>query len=114
MKKLFFPEKDGKVDIIEAGSVSRMIKAYGEKTMMVEVHFETGAKGAEHSHPHEQLSYCLEGEFDFLIEGESRSITVGDSVLIPGGKNHGVLCRGKGRLLDVFSPPREDFLKLKG
>jgi quercetin dioxygenase-like cupin family protein len=111
MEKLFFPEKEGKVDIIEAGAVTRMIKAYGEKTMMVEVFFETGAKGAAHAHPHEQLSYCLEGEFDFFIEKESRNIKAGDSVLIPGGKNHGVYCRAKGRLLDVFSPPREDFLR---
>ncbi|MDD3820877.1 MAG: cupin domain-containing protein [Spirochaetales bacterium] len=110
MEKLFFPEKDGNIDIIEAGSLSRMIKAYGEKTMMVEVYFETGARGTAHAHPHEQLSYCLEGEFDFFIEGESRSIKVGDTVLIPGGRHHGVFCRAKGRLLDVFSPPRKDFL----
>jgi quercetin dioxygenase-like cupin family protein len=110
MEKLFFPEKEGKVDIIEAGAVTRMIKAYGEKTMMVEVCFESGAKGTAHAHPHEQLSYCLEGEFDFFIENESRTIKTGDSVLIPGGKNHGVYCRAKGRLLDVFTPPRQDFL----
>jgi quercetin dioxygenase-like cupin family protein len=113
METLFFPEKEGKVDILEAGSVSRMIKAHGEKTMMVEVYFETGARGAEHAHPHEQLSYCLEGEFDFFIGAENKSIKTGDTVLIPGGRKHGVLCRSKGRLLDVFSPPRQDFLGQK-
>jgi len=114
MDRLFYPENEGKLDIIETGLVSRMIKAYGEKTMLVEVYFETGAKGASHQHPHEQLSYCLEGEFEFHIEDEHRKISVGDSVLIPGGKTHGVLCMVKGRLLDVFSPPREDFLHKDG
>ena len=110
MDRLYFAEQALPRDDIDPGKVSRKVKAYGERTMMAEVYFEKGAAGATHSHPHEQLSYCLEGSFDFSI-GDSRYILdVGDSVLIPGGTAHGVLCRSTGRLLDMFSPPRKDFL----
>jgi quercetin dioxygenase-like cupin family protein len=34
----------------------------------------------------------------------------GDSVLIPGSVPHGVTCVAAGRLLDTFTPQREDFL----
>ena len=38
------------------GGVKRKILAYGESLMQVEVHFEKGAVGAMHSHPHTQLT----------------------------------------------------------
>jgi len=111
MDRLYFAEGSLPLDRLDPGKVSRKVKAFGEKTMMVEVYFEGGAVGSAHSHPHEQLSYCLEGSFEFTIGEERFVLSVGDSVLIPGGARHGVLCLSKGRLLDFFSPPREDFLR---
>ncbi len=110
MEKTLFPEADSRLDVITPGKVTRRIKAYGLKAMMVEVYFETGAVGTDHSHQHEQLSYCLEGEFEFRIGSDAHRVVRGDSVLVPGGAVHGVTCLKKGRLLDVFSPIREDFL----
>lgn len=110
MGSLLFRGAEMRLDVLVPGQVSRKVKAHGEKTMMVEVCFEAGGIGTSHSHPHEQLSYCLEGSFDFTIGDSVFAIVPGDSVLIPGGVMHGVVCRSKGRLLDVFSPPREDFL----
>jgi quercetin dioxygenase-like cupin family protein len=110
MKRQYFSEEAMRLDQVDPGKVSRKIKAYGDKTMMVEVYFEQGGVGAPHSHRHEQLSYCLEGAFDFAIGDEKYRLKAGDSVFIPRGTMHGVLCLAKGRLLDMFSPPREDFL----
>ncbi|GGG00034.1 hypothetical protein GCM10010916_16590 [Paenibacillus abyssi] len=47
--------------------VKRKIFAPGERLMMMEVHFEAGAEGYLHSHPHEQMSYCLKGKIQFVI-----------------------------------------------
>jgi quercetin dioxygenase-like cupin family protein len=91
--------------------VSRRILPPGEKLMMMEVRFEKGAQGYEHSHPHEQLSYCISGKLDFRINGESVSIQAGESVSIPSGAVHGVTAREASMLLDVFTPPREDLIK---
>ncbi|MCX7027860.1 MAG: cupin domain-containing protein [Spirochaetes bacterium] len=110
MGKLYFADEAARLDTIDPGKVTRKVKAHGEKTMMVEVYFEQGAEGSLHRHEHEQLSYCLEGVFDFLIGEATYSVKPGDSVLIPSGQIHGVLCLSTGRLLDIFSPPRKEFL----
>lgn len=65
-----------------------------------------------HSHPHEQTSYVAEGEIMFLCEGEpDQHLKQGDMFAVPAGKKHTIqLISEKVRLVDSFSPPREDFL----
>ena len=79
--------------------------------MAVEVIFEEGAVGALHTHPHVQISYVLEGKFEAQINGEKRIISVGDTYYTLPNIPHGVRCIERGRLLDVFTPERKDFLK---
>jgi quercetin dioxygenase-like cupin family protein len=90
--------------------VKRKILAYHKSLMMVEVHFEKGAMGEIHSHPHEQITYVLEGEFEFNIAGKKKIVKAGDSMFKESNVLHGTICLKKGKLLDVFSPHREDFL----
>jgi len=111
MNKVFFPDAELALDILEPGKVSRKIRARGGDLMMVEVLFEDGGVGAEHRHPHEQVSCCLAGEFRFTVEGETATLRAGDSVFIPASALHGTVCVQAGRLLDIFTPQREDFLK---
>lgn len=108
---VFFPEHDQPLEEIEADLLSRKLRARGGKLMTVEVFFKTGAIGYEHEHPHEQTCYCLAGEFVFTVGNESRTIRAGDSVYIPAQVRHGTTCLNTGRLLDAFTPQREDFLK---
>ena len=107
----FFADGDLELEVIETGKVSRKIRARGDELMMVEVFFETGALGYEHRHVHRQVSYCLDGEFVFTIDGQSMTLKAGDSVFVPSSALHGTRCVVAGRLLDVFTPQREDFLK---
>ena len=93
------------------GGVKRRVLSHGEDMMAVEVLFEDGAVGAMHSHPHVQISYVLEGRFEATIGDETRVITVGDTYYTLPDVMHGVVCLEKGRLLDVFTPERKDFLK---
>ena len=93
------------------GGTARKILAYNPELMSVEVLFETGAVGAEHTHPHTQLSYALSGKFSYSVEGEETIVEPGDSIVVPSGLKHGTKCLEKGVLLDVFTPMREDFLK---
>ena len=93
------------------GGQRRKIRAYNEEMMLVEVGFDEGAVGADHSHPHTQISYVLEGEFTYHIEGETRVMKKGDSIVVPGGRTHGCACVKAGTLLDVFAPMRGDFVK---
>lgn len=110
MAATFFFSDELPRKVLEPGRIERAVKARGGAIMMVEVSFVPGASGAEHSHPHEQATYCLAGEFIFTAGSESRRLLPGDSVYVPGGLRHGTTCVEAGRLLDVFSPQREDFL----
>ncbi|MBC7913743.1 MAG: cupin domain-containing protein [Pyrinomonadaceae bacterium] len=65
-----------------------------------------------HSHPHEQTSYVAEGEILFFMEDEeTQHLKQGDMFYVPSHKMHGIQLLSKtARLVDSFSPVREDFL----
>ena len=90
--------------------VSRKILAHSDNMMSVEVHFEQGAVGPMHKHPHEQLTYVLSGEFEFTIGEESRVVKAGDTMYKEPHIMHGCRCLKPGTLIDTFTPMREDFM----
>lgn len=90
--------------------VTRRILAYNDGLMCVENTFETGAVGALHSHPHTQITYVVSGEFSFCIDGETKVVRPGDTMLKQDGVIHGCTCLKAGVLLDIFTPMREDFV----
>ncbi|MBQ9458607.1 MAG: cupin domain-containing protein [Oscillospiraceae bacterium] len=90
--------------------VTRRVLAYTDGLMCVENTFKTGAVGALHSHPHTQITYVVSGRFSFTIDGETRVVQSGDTLLKENGVVHGCTCLEAGILLDVFTPMREDFL----
>ena len=107
---MFTPYNDTKLQDL-GGGLKRRILSHGEDMMAVEVIFDEGAVGAMHSHPHVQISYVLEGRFEAEIGGEKRIISTGDTYYTLPDVPHGVVCLEKGRLLDIFTPERKDFLK---
>ncbi len=78
--------------------------------MMVEFAFDEGAVGALHSHPHVQASYVAAGRFEVTVGGQTRTLDAGDSFIVPPDIVHGVKALTPGRLVDSFTPQREDFL----
>ena len=107
---MFTSYKDTEIKDL-GGGLTRRVLAHGEDMMAVEVCFEKGAVGNMHTHPHVQISYVLEGSFEATIGEEKRIISVGDTYYTLPDVPHGVVCLEKGRLLDVFTPERKDFLK---
>ncbi|ARK29542.1 cupin domain-containing protein [Halalkalibacter krulwichiae] len=99
----------GKWEIVDKG-VKRKIHQPGKQLMMMEVEFEAGGIGVEHSHPHEQYTYCLSGKFEFKVAGETIVLTKGETLYIPGEAIHSCLALEDGSLLDTFTPLREDLL----
>ena len=92
------------------GGTTRRILSWKDDLMIVEVGFEAGAEGKPHTHPHTQCSYVLAGKFTYTVDGETVTLGVGDSVIVPGGAVHGTTCLEAGTLLDIFTPARQDFL----
>jgi len=66
-----------------------------------------------HSHLHEQTLYVAAGEVMFYYENEpEQHLKSGDMVAIPSGKKHTIkLLSSEARIIDNFTPVREDFLK---
>lgn len=110
MNEPFVFSEDCKMQDLGNG-VTRKILAYGDNLMAVEVHFEKGAIGNLHNHPHTQLSYVLEGEFEFEVGGVVKTVKQGDTLYKQPNVIHGCVCLKKGVLLDIFTPYREDFVK---
>lgn len=92
------------------GGVRRRVLAHEKDSMVVEVAFEEGGVGAQHSHPHAQCSYVLSGTFVFTVNGQDVAVAAGDSLAFARNETHGCVCKTAGTLIDIFSPQREDFL----
>ncbi|WP_432454655.1 MULTISPECIES: cupin domain-containing protein [unclassified Agarivorans] len=90
--------------------VSRKVLAYSDNIMTVEVHFEKGAIGPMHSHPHEQLTYVMSGAFEFTIGDEVKVVKAGDTMYKQPNIEHGCVCLEAGVLIDNFTPMRKDFV----
>jgi quercetin dioxygenase-like cupin family protein len=84
--------------------------AGAEKMNVQHFAIDPGAVVPEHSHPHEQTGFVLEGTLTFLVDGEEIAVSAGDSYALPGDEPHGAENRGDVpvRGVDVFSPPREN------
>jgi quercetin dioxygenase-like cupin family protein len=81
-----------------------------DKMMMSYVELQPGSIVEEHSHPHEQVGYLLEGKAIFVIGGEEKLLKKGDMWRIPGGVKHRVRALEEPvKALDIFYPIREDY-----
>ena len=93
------------------GNVTRKVLAHDGSMLAAEVSFKKGSVGKMHSHPHEQIGYVLEGSFELNMDGEKCIIKKGDTYYTKPNLMHGVVALEDGKLLDIFTPQREDFLK---
>jgi len=89
--------------------ISRRILT-GEKEMIVWWSMKAGAHAAAHHHPHEQVFWVLSGTMDFRLGDQRRTCRAGDLGVIPGGVEHEAWFPDDTEVIDVFAPPRADFL----
>jgi len=70
---------------------------------------EEGAEVPAHSHMNEQVMQIIEGQFEFTLNGVTKTYTPGMLVIIPAHATHGGKALTPCKLLDVFSPTREEY-----
>ena len=109
MDKVFAQAGDATWIEVAPGNRRRVL-IHTPDLMQVEFGFDAGAIGALHSHPHVQVSYVAEGSFEVTIDGVTQVVGTGGSFIVPSGLVHGVKALEAGRLVDVFTPARADFL----
>jgi quercetin dioxygenase-like cupin family protein len=84
----------------------------GGKLMANWVTIEPHREMPRHQHPHEQLGIMLEGAMELTLGDETRIIRAGDAYTIPPNLPHHARTLDEGCVvLDVFTPPREDYAR---
>ncbi|GAC1647657.1 MAG: cupin domain-containing protein [Gemmatimonadaceae bacterium] len=85
----------------------------GDQMMLAHVYLEQGAVVPKHSHHNEQLTYILEGALRFWVgEEQAQEIVVraGEVLHIPSNVPHRAEALEDTLDVDIFSPPRQDWL----
>jgi len=83
----------------------------GDNLMLARVLLKKGALVPIHSHLNEQVTYVLEGALKFLIQGREIVVATGEVLTIPAGMPHEAVALEDTVDLDVFTPPRVDWMK---
>ena len=88
----------------------------GERMMLAHVYLKKGCIVPKHSHDNEQLTYILEGALRFWIGDDGTEeivVSAGEVLLIPSQVPHKAEALEETLDVDVFSPPRQDWLDKK-
>jgi quercetin dioxygenase-like cupin family protein len=86
---------------------------YGERVMLSHIYMKKGCLVPKHHHENEQLSYCLEGKILFKVgpnEDKEHLLEAGDVIVLPSNLPHSAMALEDSLSLDVFSPPRRDWI----
>jgi quercetin dioxygenase-like cupin family protein len=78
--------------------------------MLARVFLKKGAHVPQHHHHNEQVTYILEGALQFAIDGKQIIVRAGELLCIPPDMPHEAWALEDTLDLDVFTPPREDWL----
>jgi quercetin dioxygenase-like cupin family protein len=107
-----------KIDVVKSGKgqhrasfgVSFDLLAIGPASMTTQMHYRVGNVIPFHAHPNEQAGFILSGRVRVLTRDLNSELGPGDSYTIPAGVEHSIEVLEDAEELQVFSPPRPEFL----
>ncbi|HEY1806545.1 MAG TPA: cupin domain-containing protein [Terracidiphilus sp.] len=82
----------------------------GSNTMLARIVLKKGAHVPTHHHMHEQICHVVEGSLNFNLDGREVVVRAGDILAIPPNVPHGVTVLEDSVALDIFNPPRQDWI----
>jgi quercetin dioxygenase-like cupin family protein len=85
----------------------------GDRIMLAHVYLKKGCIVPKHSHDNEQITYILEGALQFFFgddDAETHTVHAGEALVIPSDLPHRAVALEDTLDVDVFSPPRQDWL----
>ena len=83
--------------------------AHGENLTFGFVELKAGSNIPMHQHVQEQITYIIEGQLDMVIGGQPSLLTAGTYFVIPSNTPHSAIAKTGCKVIDVFSPVREDY-----
>jgi quercetin dioxygenase-like cupin family protein len=82
----------------------------GTNLMVARVLLKKGARVPLHSHHNEQVTYILEGALHFFIDNKELIVSAGEVLCIPPHMPHEAIALEDTVDVDIFTPPRQDWL----
>lgn len=92
--------------------ISRRTVADGKTMYQMIATLAAGSRMPEHHHAQEQIVHIITGKMRLIVEGVPHELSSGDSFYLASDVPHGVETILETRVLDTFSPPREDYLAI--
>jgi quercetin dioxygenase-like cupin family protein len=89
--------------------VSRQV-LHSPSMTVARIRIRKGGAVPEHAHLNEQISTVYEGTLRFNLAGEEVVVRTGESLVIPPNVPHSVLAEEDALALDLFTPPRQDWI----
>jgi len=90
--------------------VDFVLLAHGQESMVTKMLYKKEDNVPFHSHPNEQSGYVISGKYRIVFEENDQMIEPGDSYTIPRDVEHRLEIIEPGEVLDIFNPPRRDYL----
>jgi quercetin dioxygenase-like cupin family protein len=90
--------------------VDFVLLSHGPGSMVTKMLYKKENTVPLHKHPNEQSGYVISGRYRIIFEDNNQVIGPGDSYSIPRDTEHGIEVLEPGEVVDVFSPPRKDYL----
>jgi len=110
MNRIIDPKSVEKWPLEKHTGVTSKLLVDGQNMTVLWTRWEPGGRAPEHTHPHEQVAVCLEGEIIFTVNGEECVVSAGEFIHIPSLAPHAERNDGQDPavLTDFFSPVRSD------
>jgi quercetin dioxygenase-like cupin family protein len=102
---------DMPAETLNAGLRRRLIT--GDQVMLAHVYLTAGTEVPRHQHHNEQITYILEGALQVLFgpeDEETHTAHAGEVLVIPSNLPHRAVALEDTLDVDIFAPPRQDWL----
>lgn len=92
--------------------IKRQTLTSGKTMYQMLATLKAGSKMPAHQHPQEQIVHILSGRMKLIVDGTPHELTTGDSYYLATNVPHGVETIEETRVVDTFSPPRDEYLAI--
>ena len=92
--------------------IKRQTLSSGKTMYQMLATLEAGSKMPAHQHPQEQIVHVVSGRMKLIVDGRPHELKAGDSFYLASNIPHGVETTDETRVVDTFSPPRDEYLAI--
>jgi unsaturated pyranuronate lyase len=105
----YFVMRDDVEQVEMLDGIHRRTMATTDEAMLCQFFLEANSLVPRHNHMNDQVGYVVSGQIEMTVGKEVRILNPGNTYAIPGGVYHSAKAILDSIVIDVFSPPREDY-----